>query len=78
MPPVGGGVGDDTSGATTTRRSQRGGLCGDGAERAGETRPGIGIWMGAREMQDDPPDGADHVHADRNEGLPESRDLRAA
>ena len=33
--------------------------------------------MGAREVQDDPADGAHHLHADRDQGLPEPRNLRA-
>ena len=33
--------------------------------------------MGLREVQDDPTDRADDVDADRDEGLPQPRDLRA-
>ena len=54
------------------------GLRGHGAERARETRPGGGVGMGSREMQDDPADGAHDLHADRDQGLPQPRDLRAA
>jgi hypothetical protein len=34
--------------------------------------------MGSREMQDDPADGTHDLHVDRDERLPESRDLRPA
>ena len=34
--------------------------------------------MGSREMQDDPADGAHDLHADRDQRLPEPRDLRPA
>ena len=34
--------------------------------------------MGARELQDDPTDGADDVDADRDQRLPQPRDLGAA
>ena len=34
--------------------------------------------MGSREMQDDPTDGAHDLHPDRDQRLPQPRDLRAA
>jgi hypothetical protein len=68
--------GGDASGVWTG--GGRAGLRGYRAECARETCPRDGVRMGAREVQDDPADGAPHLHADRDQGLPEPRDLRAA
>ena len=53
-------------------------LRGSRAQRARETRPGDRVGMGSREMQDDPADGAHDLHADRDQRLPQARDLCTA
>ena len=68
--------GSDTSGVSAVGVVR--GLRGHRAECARETRPGGGVGMGSREMQDDPADGAHDLHADRDQRLPQPRDLRAA
>ena len=75
---LGGCVGGDTSGAKTRAGRDTLTLRGHRAERARETRPRGGVRMGSREVQDDPADGSHDLHADRDQGLPEPRDLRPA
>ena len=53
-------------------------LGGRRAEVAREAPPRDGVGMGPREMQDDPADGAHDLHADRDQRLPQARDLRTA
>jgi len=53
-------------------------LRGRGAERPRDAGPRDDVGMGSREMQDDPTDRADDVDADRDQRLPQPRDLRTA
>ena len=46
-------------------------LAGPCTERKGDLAPGVEIRRGGRQVQDDPPDGDDHLHAEFEQPLTE-------